>query len=33
MEKVTLGSSPLQGSRIAYGCWRIATTGGPKRIC
>lgn len=30
MEKITLGSSPIEVSRIAYGCWRIATTGDTK---
>jgi predicted oxidoreductase len=27
MQKVPLGESKLQSSRLAYGCWRIATTG------
>ncbi|HYR57358.1 MAG TPA: aldo/keto reductase, partial [Chthoniobacteraceae bacterium] len=30
MEQVPLGSSPLESSRIAYGCWRIATSGDTK---
>jgi predicted oxidoreductase len=30
MEQVPLGSSPLTSSRIAYGCWRIATSGDTK---
>lgn len=30
MEKLKLGSSPLESSRIAYGCWRIAGTGDTK---
>ncbi|HEX8295219.1 MAG TPA: aldo/keto reductase [Chthoniobacteraceae bacterium] len=30
MEKITLGSSPLEASRIAYGCWRIASSGETK---
>ena len=27
MQKVTLGESKLQSSRLAYGCWRLARTG------
>ena len=27
MKTVTLGQSQLTASRIAYGCWRIATKG------
>ncbi len=27
MQKVSLGESKLQSSRLAYGCWRIASTG------
>jgi len=27
MQKVPLGESKLQSSRLAYGCWRLATTG------
>lgn len=27
MQKVTLGDSKLQSSRLAYGCWRLACTG------
>ena len=27
MKTVTLGQSPLTSSRLAYGCWRIATKG------
>ena len=27
MQKVTLGDSKLQSSRLAYGCWRLARTG------
>lgn len=30
MEQVPLGSSPLTSSRIAYGCWRVATSGDTK---
>lgn len=30
MEQLPLGSSPLESSRIAYGCWRIATSGDTK---
>lgn len=30
MEKLKLGSSPLESSRIAYGCWRIAGSGDTK---
>ncbi|MEA3209939.1 MAG: hypothetical protein QOE70_2996 [Chthoniobacter sp.] len=30
MEKINLGSSPLEASRIGYGCWRLATTGDTK---
>jgi predicted oxidoreductase len=30
MEKIPLGSSPLESSRLSYGCWRLATTGNTK---
>jgi predicted oxidoreductase len=30
MDKIPIGSSPLETSRIAYGCWRLATTGDTK---
>ena len=30
MEQLPLGSSLLESSRIAYGCWRIATSGDTK---
>lgn len=30
MEKTNLGSSPMEASRLAYGCWRIATSGDIK---
>jgi predicted oxidoreductase len=30
MDKAPLGSSPLESSSLAYGCWRIATTGDTK---
>jgi predicted oxidoreductase len=30
MEKLKLGSSPLESSRIAYGCWRLADSGDIK---
>jgi predicted oxidoreductase len=31
MQKVTLGDSKLQSSRLAYGCWRVARTGDIKQ--
>ena len=33
MQTLTLGTSPLRVSRLAYGCWRLAdakSTGEPK---
>jgi predicted oxidoreductase len=30
MEKLKLGSSPIESSRIAYGCWRLADSGDIK---
>ena len=32
METVSLGTSQLQTSRIAYGCWRIAGTWNPSEV-
>lgn len=32
MQTITLGSSPLTSTRLAYGCWRLAgNEGGPRR--
>jgi predicted oxidoreductase len=32
MQTLTLGNSPLQSSRLAYGCWRVAGTSNPKEV-
>jgi len=31
MDKIAIGESKIVGSRLAYGCWRIATTGDLKK--
>lgn len=32
MKTIQIGTSPLRGSRIAYGCWRIAGTNNPSEV-
>lgn len=32
MEMISLGTSPLRASRLAYGCWRIAGTWNPAEV-
>ena len=32
MQTIALGTSPLQSSRLAYGCWRVAGTWNPAQV-
>ena len=32
MQTIALGTSPLQSSRLAYGCWRVAGTWNPAEV-